>query len=294
MKFNPKARLDSSQVRRRVGGGKAAIGGGAGIIGVVVVIAMQLLGGGGGDIGQILEGLNGTQVGGSSATEEVSQCRTGADANENAECQIVGYVNSIQGYWSRALDGYQLAPTNFFSGSVSTGGCGTAPSSVGPFYCPADANVYIDLGFFEILEERLGAGEGDFVEAYVLAHEYGHHVQNLLGDNQTDRSTGAESLAVRQELQADCYAGVWTNHATTVPDPQTGEILILDLTEDDIREAISAARAVGDDTIQRSTTGQVDPDGWTHGSSEQRQRWFLTGYESGNPNDCDTFSITDL
>lgn len=267
-----------------------AVGGGAGIIGVIVVLALQFLGGGGGsDIGQVLEVLNGTSVGGASTSESIEGCETGADAqaDTDGECGLVAVVNSIQGYWSRELgDRYQLAATNFFSGSVTTGGCGSASASVGPFYCPADQQVYMDLSFFEVLENRLGAGEGDFVEAYVLAHEYGHHVQTLLGLHPTSRDTGADSELVRQELQADCLAGVWTYHATTVPDPATGEVLILELSDSDIDEAMSAARAVGDDTIQENSGRGVDPDSWTHGSSAQRQESFMTGYRSGDPGDC--------
>ncbi|HEY1118715.1 MAG TPA: neutral zinc metallopeptidase, partial [Acidimicrobiales bacterium] len=183
--------------------------------------------------------------------------------------------------------------TNFFTGSVTTGGCGSATSDVGPFYCPADQQIYVDLGFFDVLEERFGASGGEFAEAYVLAHEYGHHVQNLLSVR-AERGSGPESEAVRQELQADCFAGVWANHATTTPDPATGEILIVELTEKDIQDALSAAAAVGDDRIQESATGQVDPHTWTHGSAEQRQRWFLTGYETGDPNRCDTFTAASL
>lgn len=291
MKFNPRARLDSSQVRARGGGGgKVAVGGGAGIIGVIVVLAMQFIGGGGGsDIGQILEALNGTSVGGASTAEDIEGCETGADAqaDTDGECGIVAVVNSIQGYWSAELGArYELAATNFFTGSVTTGGCGSASSSVGPFYCPADKQVYLDLNFFSVLEGQLGAGEGDFVEAYVLAHEYGHHVQTLLGLSPTNRDTGADSDLVRQELQADCLAGIWTHHATTIPDPNTGEILILELSDSDIEEAMSAARAVGDDTIQENSGQGVNPDSWTHGSSAQRQDSFMTGYRSGDPAVC--------
>ena len=292
MKFNRRARLDSSEVRTRKGGA-TAIGGGVGIIGVVVVLALQLLGGGGGDLGGALGALEGTQVGGGGQAEAVEGCETGADAAESQECRIVAFVNSIQDYWTTTLDGYRPTVTNFFTGSVTTGGCGSATSAVGPFYCPADSQVYIDLEFFDTLEERFGGGGGDFAEAYVIAHEYGHHVQNLLGIR-GDRDSGAESDAVRQELQADCFAGAWANAATTTPDPTTGEILILELTDRDIREALDAAAAVGDDRIQEAATGEVDPHTWTHGSSEQRQRWFMTGYRSGDPDDCDTFAAENL
>ena len=293
MRFNRRARLDSDQVRTRKGGA-AAVGGGAGIIGVLVVLAMQLLGGGGGDLGGALGALEGMQTGGQGASSEpIEGCETGADAEASQECRIVAVVNSIQDLWQSQMQGYQPAVTNFFEGGVTTGGCGSASSAVGPFYCPADQQVYIDLGFFDDLESRFGASGGDFAEAYVLAHEYGHHVQNLAGIR-AERGSGPESEAVRQELQADCFAGVWANHATTTPDPATGEILILELTEQDIQEALSAASAVGDDRIQESATGQVNPESWTHGSAEQRQRWFTTGYQTGDPDRCDTFSAGDL
>lgn len=291
MKFNRNARLDSSEVRSKGRGGAAV--GGVGIVGVVIVLALQVLGGqGGGDIAEVLSGLEGRQTGGGASTA-IEGCETGADATERQDCRIVAFVNSIQDHWATTLDGYEPAITNFFSGSVTTGGCGSASAAVGPFYCPADSQVYIDLGFFETLESQFGASGGDFAEAYVLAHEYGHHVQNLLGIR-GDRDRGAGSDAVRQELQADCFAGTWANSATTTPDPVTGEILILELTQQDIDEALSAAAAVGDDRIQESATGQVDPESWTHGSAEQRQRWFRVGYQSGNPDDCDTFAATDL
>jgi uncharacterized protein len=294
MRFNRRARLDSDQVRTRKGGA-AAVGGGAGIIGVLVVLALQFLGGsGGGDLGGALGALEGMRTGGAGATSEpIEGCETGADAAESQECRIVAVVNSIQDIWAKQLPGYQPTATNFFTGSVTTGGCGSASSAVGPFYCPADAQIYVDLGFFDVLEERFGASGGDFAEAYVLAHEYGHHVQNLIGVN-AERGSGPESEAVRQELQADCFAGIWAHHATTTPDPATGEILIVELTEQDIRDGLSAAAAVGDDRIQEAATGQVDPHTWTHGSSEQRQRWFLTGYETGDPNECDTFAADQL
>jgi len=293
MRFNRRARLDSDQVRTRKGGA-LAMGGGAGVIGVLVVLALQLLGGGGTDLGGALSALEGTRTGGAGATSEpIPGCETGADATESQECRIVAVVNSIQDTWSRQVEGYQPAVTNFFTGSVTTGGCGSASSAVGPFYCPADSQIYVDLGFFDVLEERFGASGGDFAEAYVLAHEYGHHVQNLLGIR-AERGSGPESDAVRQELQADCFAGVWAHNATTTPDPATGEILIVELTQDDIEEGLSAAAAVGDDRIQEQATGRVSPESWTHGSAEQRQRWFLTGYESGDPNACDTFAADAL
>ena len=164
-------------------------------------------------------------------------------------------------------------------------GCGFASSQVGPFYCPPDRGVYIDLDFFEELQSRFGAGGGPFAQAYVIAHEYGHHVQNLLGtlDRVKQGETGPESAAVRSELQADCYAGVWAANAVS-----TG--LLEKLTQADINQGLDAAAAIGDDRIQEATQGQVNPERWTHGSSEQRRRWFSRGYENGKPAACDTFS----
>jgi predicted metalloprotease len=270
------------------GGGLAVGGGGLGIVGVVIYLLFAVLGGGG-DLGGQLAPLDDQVVGRGDTPSEISQeCRTGADANERQDCRIVGVVNSVQAFWNgvfqRSNRQYPYADTVFFTDEVQTG-CGLASSQVGPFYCPSDQHVYIDLGFFDELQSRFGAGAAPFAQAYVIAHEYGHHVQNQLGalDRIGNDRQGPESAAVRSELQADCYGGVWAAHAV-----ESG--LIEDLTQADINAGLDAATAIGDDRIQERTTGQVNPETWTHGSSEQRRRWFSRGYEQGTPSACDTFS----
>lgn len=222
------------------------------------------------------------------------ECRTVADVDENPDCRFVVYVNSIQDFWTaeytRRGARYQPAVTTFFSGGVRTA-CGTASAQVGPFYCPADRGVYLDLGFFDEMRRSFGVDAGAFGEAYVLAHEYGHHIQNLTGQMQQVRpGTGPASDGVRLELQADCYAGTWAHHATTTPG-DGGRPLIVELTEQDIRNGLIAAAAVGDDYIQQRFQGSVTPELWSHGSSAQRQRWFMTGFQTGRLEACETFAV---
>ena len=283
MRFRPGARLNTGQVRDRRGAGGVAVGGGVGTILIVIVLAVLGV--------DLPGGASSLPLGGSSeqpATDLSQTCKTGSDANQREDCRIVGVVNSVQEYWNGQLDGYREAPTNFFSGQVSTG-CGGASSAVGPFYCPADQNIYIDLGFYDQLRSRFGAKGGPFAEAYVIAHEYGHHVQHLLGTDQrvgNDRE-GETSGSVRLELQAVCYGGVWAANAV-----QTG--FIEDLTRADIADGLDAAASIGDDRIQERSSGRVDPESWTHGSSESRQKWFNTGYRTGDPRRCDTFATDNL
>ena len=269
-------------------GGVAVGGGGLGLVGLLIYILITVLSNGGGLGGQLAP-LDQRQIGQGDTPSEVSQaCQTGEDANRRDDCRIVAVVNSVQKFWDgvfqRSNRQYQYVDTVFFTGQVQTG-CGLASSQVGPFYCPADKLVYIDLGFFDDLESQFGVEASPFVQAYVIAHEYGHHVQDQLGVLEKIRgdTQGPESLAVRSELQADCYAGVWAAHAV-----ETG--LIEQLTQADINEGLDAATAIGDDRIQETTQGQVNPETWTHGSSEQRRRWFSRGYQNGRPAACDTFS----
>jgi len=307
MKFRKRARLDTGQVSDRRGGGGGGGSGGLGGLGTVLGGMSGGSGGrgkavgGGGIVGVLLivavvflmsRGGDGT----SAFTPEIAgdntsisqDCQTGADANQRQDCRLVAVVNSVQRYWPRQVEGYTNAQTILFSGQTQSG-CGPASSATGPFYCPADQKVYIDLGFFDELTSRFGARGGPFAEAYVIAHEYGHHVQNLLGTNArvgNDR-TGPKSALVRLELQADCYAGVWANNAVS-----TG--LIDSISNDDIAAGLDAAAAVGDDRIQEAATGAVDREAWTHGSARQRQKWLTIGYRTGDPNRCDTFASDAL
>jgi len=284
MTFRPDVELDPGQVQdrrgRRIRGGGVAIGGGVG--GLVLIAIILLLGGNLGDLGITPGALEPGPV----SSQATSECQTGAQANERQDCRIVGTVNSLRAYWTDAFatagQTFIEPSTVLFTDQVSTQ-CGAATSAVGPFYCPLDQTIYIDLGFFEQLETRFGAEGGPFAEEYVLAHEYGHHIQNLSGLLDAGRDAGAEGGAVRTELQADCFAGVWGGNAV-----DTG--FLQPLTAGQVNQALDAASVIGDDRIQESTQGQVNPETWTHGSAEQRVEWFTIGLEQKSPNACDTFN----
>ncbi len=304
MRFNPKARIDQSQIETRSGGG---LGGGG--------MRLPMPGGGGGRIGLgtvvivilfvVLTQCMGVDVlggseGGGSDSPAANSCQTGADANKSQACAVDLFTNSVQNFWKQEYpqqtDGrpYSTVKTIRFQGST-TSGCGPASADMGPFYCPNDKNVYLDTTFFDdMLRGELGAEGGPFAIGYVIAHEYGHHVEDelgILGQIRTQR--GPKSDAVRVELMADCLAGVWAKNAQETTDAQ-GNAIIADLTQDDIRQAIDAAQAVGDDRIQKRTSGRVDTDSFTHGSAEQRVSWFNRGLKLGTIQDCDTFNTDDL
>ena len=308
MRFNPKARLntrrmgDAGRSGARTGGGSGGLpipgglagGGVGGLIVLVIVVGLAMwLGGGLPGGGSSSGGYDDSRM---SDTGRYDSCQTGEDANSSADCARVAVENSLYDYWSTTLPKQSTASfspeqkVETFTGSISTG-CGQASADVGPFYCPADQTIYLDTTFFEdVLQGQLRGPSGAFVEPYVLAHEYGHHIQNLLGTmSKVKTQQGPHSDSVRLELQADCYAGMWAHSATTTQD-ENGVVLISDLTQQDVQQAIDAATAVGDDRIQQQSGGGVNPDSWTHGSSQERVDWFHTGYKSGSLKACDTFA----
>lgn len=297
MSFNNNARLDSSRVNDRRGKGKGiAVGGGLG--GLLLILSLFF----GSDVIDGLglsDGGTGT-VAGQAQSESIDTCLNGEDANERLDCRILGTAESLDSFWEPYLAGYGLTYTEpgvvLFTDRTSTA-CGSATSAVGPFYCPADEQTYYDTAFFSDLVTSYGSSGGPLAQEYVVAHEFGHHIQQITGSSsgRNADSQGANSASVRTELQADCYAGLWARHAASQPAPGSEVPFLAPFTETDINDALSAASAVGDDRIQASATGQVNPESWTHGSSAQRQAWFLAGYnDGGSLETCDTFSAADL
>ncbi|TQK31840.1 neutral zinc metallopeptidase [Arthrobacter sp. SLBN-53] len=293
MTFNEGMQIDtstsSSSGRGGGGGRRIALGGGVGGL-LLVVVALFL----GVDPSSVLPQDQGSGMdteGVSAPGFDLAQCRTGADANEKVQCRVVATGNSVDAVWTQLLPEYRRPQVRLFTGSVNTG-CGGATSEVGPFYCPADETAYFDTDFFDVLRDQFGSSGGPFAQEYVVAHEFGHHVQNLLGvlGRAQQDPTGPTGGGVRTELQADCYAGVWAHYAATTKQEGTDVTFLEPLSDKDIADALSAASAVGDDRIQEAATGRVSPESWTHGSSEQRQKWFTTGYQTGAPDKCDTFA----
>jgi uncharacterized protein len=301
MELNENANIDTSQIddERGSGGGGGGFGGlpigGGGLTGIIVTVLLALVGG--------YFGINNLTGGGGSAPQagdntNLKQECSQSDALKQLDCRNVLYVNSIQAFWRVELPHsfgktYQPAKTVFFAQAVRTG-CGNADSGTGPFYCPSDDRVYIDLTFYRLLADQLGA-PGEFAQPYVLAHEYGHHIQDLVGTEaamrrEQQRNPGAANkLSVRLELQADCYAGVWAKGATGTADAG-GQKIFKSITAQDIQEGLQTASKIGDDTLQQRSGGTINPAEFTHGTSAQRQQWFSTGYNKGDPKACDTFA----
>ncbi|MBD3780256.1 MAG: neutral zinc metallopeptidase [Micrococcales bacterium] len=295
MTFQGGGRFEGGRVESRRGGRGRGIAVGGGIGGLVLVALVVLLGG---DPSQLLQG---STDGGGEQVSQVGDC-SAEQANSDRACRLSATVQSLDAFWEQALPaaGVQASAEQVQPGVVEFAqatdtGCGAASASTGPFYCPPDRTIYLDLSFYDLLASRYGSSGGPLAEMYVVAHEYGHHVQDLTGVfDRTDRSgTGDDSDSVRVELQADCYAGLWAGHAATTVDPDTGVTFLEPVTRGQLADALSAAAAVGDDHIQQQSGGGVDPDTWTHGSSEQRQRWFTTGYEQGTLAACDTFAVAE-
>jgi len=280
------------------GGGGLAMGGGVGVVGLIIYLVYSVLGGGAGTGGTsgLQVPVNGGQVGsgasGESAEQLSQRCNSSGALQKYTDCRLIKVYNVADTVWSQefARRGapYQKPRLVFFNGGTQTG-CGGASSSTGPFYCPADQELYFDLDFLQQLQDQFGA-QGQFAQAYIVAHEYGHHLQTLLGTEPKVRAAQernpslANRYSVALELQADCYAGVWAKLADQ--SQQNG----INLTQDNIAEAQKAAAAVGDDRIQQETQGRVNPESFTHGTAQQRKDWFTTGYTSGDIDRCDTFS----
>ncbi len=294
MTFNEGMQIDTSTTSSS-GGGRGpgrgiAVGGGLGGL-LIVVVALFL----GVDPSTVIQQPQMDTQGVDAPGFDLSQCKTGEDANNIVQCRVVATGNSVDGVWEQHMQGYTRPHVRLFTGQVDTG-CGPATSDVGPFYCPVDQTAYFDTDFFQVLVDQFGSSGGPFAQEYVVAHEFGHHVQNLqgvLGRAQQDPQ-GATGGGVRTELQADCYAGIWAHYAAITKQEGTDVPFLEPLSDKDIADALSAASSVGDDRIQKQATGRVNPESWTHGSSEQRQKWFTVGYQTGDPAKCDTFATNNL
>ena len=286
MTFNPNADVSGNRARHR-GRNTAIAGGGVVGIGAIVILLMNLFGYG--QFTPLVEGILGPSTTQQDAGTPLADCKTGADANADDRCRIAAASLSIDQFWEDKVEGYRAPTLTVVDGSTSTP-CGTASNAVGPFYCPADEGVYIDPTFFGLLRQQFGASAGELAQLYVLAHEYGHHIQNIIGTmgQYPNNGSGPGSNGVRMELQADCYAGAWVGAMTEQRDAN-GVPYLQAPTEQQLVDALNAASVVGDDHIQ-AQSGHVNPESWTHGSSQQRQYWFAQGYQNG-VYECDTFAV---
>jgi predicted metalloprotease len=281
----------SDQRGRGIGGPAAIGGGGIGIVGLIVFLLINVLGGGSGiDTTQLVPEDGSVQGQGTGEGDLETRCNTKGAIDEYDDCFLVKVYNEINEVWTdefaRAGEKYEQPGLTFFTQAVNTG-CGQASSQVGPFYCPPDQMIYIDIGFLQQLQQQFGA-QGRYAQAYIVAHEAGHHLQTLFGTERKVRAAqqsqpGKQNvLSVAMELQADCYAGVWSKLADDAGNVSIGDA--------EVQQAQDAAAAVGDDRIQQQTQGRVDRESWTHGSAAQRKQWFTTGRTTGDVNACDTFS----
>ena len=286
MTFNPDADISGNTTRRR-GRNAAIAGGGVGVLGIIALIVGPMLGV---DLTPLLGGGTGggTEPSGGSVIED---CKTGADANADVDCRMAGAQVALDEFWAENIEGYRAPQLTVVDGQTPTQ-CGTASNAVGPFYCPPEEGVYLDPTFFDLMRQQFGASAGNLAQLYIVGHEWGHHIQNITGvmNAYPNNGTGPGSNGVRMELQADCYAGAWIGQMTKQKDAD-GDPYLLEPTEAQLNDAINAAITVGDDHIQEQS-GFVNPESFTHGSSDQRQYWFANGYQNGL-GVCDTFAVAE-
>lgn len=288
MKYKGRKRSTNIEDRRGGKGKKAGLIGGGGIIGVIIAIAVAYFSGG--DVTKVVMDNAGAVINNKSAQTEYVETAESSDRKEFIEVVL----KDTEDFWTEEFEkmdkSYRKPVLVLYSGNVNTEGCGSATSASGPFYCPADEKIYIDLSFYDVLNERLGA-KGDFAMAYVIAHEVGHHVQNLLGVSKQMHQARQQlseveynKLSVKQELQADFYAGMFAEY-------EKNNKQVLDY--GDVEEAVNTAKQIGDDMLQRKSRGEVVPHTFTHGTSAQRMRWFKNGFKAASINDGNTFALTN-
>ncbi len=287
MTFNDNADISSGRVSRRGRNTAIGVGGGGGLIAIAFLLIQAFT-------GVDLSGLA-PSGGGEAGPEETLTC-TAEQANADDDCRVQGAAASLDTYWAQVapdlgFDYTQPEPVVIFDGATSTG-CGDATSAVGPFYCPADQTIYLDTAFYAELRSQFGASGGPLAQMYIIAHEWGHHIQTITGINSNLdlQNTGPDSDSVRLELQADCFAGSWVGAASSTED-NAGVTFLKPVTDQQIADALNAAASVGDDNIQEQTQGQTNPESWTHGSSASREKWFQIGYKGG-PGACNTFEVS--
>ena len=289
--MNEGIRLDGARVQKRGRGTVAA--GGIGGIGLIGIILIYLLTGQAPDPQLFAPPSVNSEDGG----DLTAQCHTGADANASTECWMVATAESLDAFWQLQLPEETnidyVQPAFVIFNQATTTACGTGTSQMGPFYCPADQTVYLDVTFFDQLESDFNTENSTLAQSYIVAHEFGHHLQNELGYLSRVRQgdTGPRGTQVRSELQADCLAGVWLHHASTTVDPESGETFLQPITREQLDSAVAAAAAVGDDHIMENAGVSVNQESFTHGSANQRMNWLMQGYENGTVASCNTWDV---